>query len=456
MPVRTIAETNACYYLICFDENGVERREPDGSMLSQTVARLIGDLVEGITDAFFASHGWKGDVPAAIEQYDRWVGEMVRSPDHAAVIAARPEFKAIVVGLHWPSLPFGDENITREGGVLSDENDEGLERQIDQYAASIGDTPTARTAIRTILEAAQRDDGERDALPEEVRDAYDKLFAEAFTGDIWSGTLGAPPGADHGDWDPDSIYRDARKAEASESTAGGPGLLGGGLLERLKGLFVVPLQQLSFWKMKDRARRIGESGGRSLLRDLQSAARPGTHFHLMGHSFGCIVVSAAVAGAPGGATLSRAVDSLFLVQGALSLWSFCSDIPYAPGEAGYFSRILNDGLVQGPILTTRSKHDSAVRKLYPYAAGVAGQFVLNEDLPKYGGVGTFGAQGLGALAEDRVMQSPTVAYGFKRGRVYNLEASGTIKNGGGFSGAHSDFVHPEVAHAMWQAVLAQM
>jgi hypothetical protein len=87
---------------------------------------------------------------------------------------------------------------------------------------------------------------------------------------------------------------------------------------------------------------------------------------------------------------------------------------------------------------------------------VAGQFVLNEDLPKYGGVGTFGAQGLGALAEDRVMQSPTVAYGFKRGRVYNLEASGTIKNGGGFSGAHSDFVHPEVAHAMWQAVLAQM
>jgi len=454
MPVRTIAETNSSYYLIYFDKNGVERREADGSMLSKAVARLIGDPVEGVTDVFFASHGWKGDVPAAIEQYDRWVGEMVRSPDHAASIAARHEFKAMVVGLHWPSLPFGDENIMREGGLLSDENVDSMERQIDRYAASIGDTPVTRTAIRTILEAAQRDDGERDALPEEARNAYDKLFAEAFAGYIGVGGLGAPPGADHDDWDPDAIYRDALKAEAAESTEGGPGLLSGGSLERLRGLFVAPLQQLSFWKMKDRARRIGESGGHALLRDLQRAASPGTRFHLMGHSFGCIVVSAAVAGVPGGASPSRTVDSLFLAQGALSLWSYCSDIPYTPGEAGYFSRIINDGLVQGPIVTTRSIHDSAVRKLYPYAAGVAGQFVLDEDLPMYGGVGTFGAQGLGALAEDRIMQSPTVAYGFKRGRVYNLEASGTIKNGGGFSGAHSDIAHPEVAHAMWQAVLA--
>src|SRR5262249_30241626 len=249
MPIRTIAETNARYYLICFDENGMERREPDGSMLSQTVARLIGDPVEGITDVFFASHGWKGDVPAAIEQYDRWVGEMVRSPDRAAAIAARPEFKAIVVGLHWPSLPFGDENITSEGGLLSGENDESLERQIDQYAASIGDTPTARTAIRMILEAAQRDDGELNALPEEVCNAYDKLYTEAFPGYIGGGALSAPPGADHDDWDPDAIYRDALRAESAEFIEGGPGLLGGWSLGKLKDLFVVPLQQLSFWKM---------------------------------------------------------------------------------------------------------------------------------------------------------------------------------------------------------------
>ena len=453
MPVRTVADTNARYYLVCFDENGKERREPDASMLSATVVRLIGDPVEGITDIFFASHGWKGDVPAALEQYDRWVGEMARSPDHAASSAARPGFKAIVVGLHWPSLPFGDENIAAEDGLLSYESDANVERQIEQYAASIGDTPAARTAIRTILAAARRDDGQHDALPEEVRDAYDKLFAEAFPVDIGGGTLGAPPGADHGDWDPDAIYHAARNAESADSIVGGAGLLGEGPLEKLKGLFVAPLRQLSFWKMKDRARHIGEGGGHALLCDLQSAARPDAHFHLMGHSFGCIVVSAAVAGVPGGPSRARAADSLFLVQGALSLWSFCPDIPYAPGEAGYFNRILKGALVRGPIVTTRSKHDTAVGKLYPIPAGMRDQLVLDENFPKYGGMGTFGAQGLGALAEDRIMDSPAVGYGFERGRVYNLEASGTIRNGGGFSGAHSDIAHPEVAHAMWQAAL---
>jgi len=48
---------------------------------------------------------------------------MARSPDHAAVSAARPGFKALVVGLHWPSLPFGDEEIPAQGALLSDDSD---------------------------------------------------------------------------------------------------------------------------------------------------------------------------------------------------------------------------------------------------------------------------------------------------------------------------------------------
>lgn len=455
MPVRQVPQTDVRYYLVCFDEQGRERREPDGSLLSATVGQLIGDRREGITDVFLASHGWKGDVPAAIEQYDRWVGEMVRSPDRAAAGVARPGFKAIVVGLHWPSLPFGDEEIVAaEGGLLSDDGDADVARQIEQYVASLGDTPRVRGALQTILEASQQDDGQLDALPEDVRRAYDALFADAFPNDLGSGTLGAPPGADHGEWNPDAIYREARET-ATDVPEGGPGLLGGGLFGTVRGLLVAPLQQLSFWKMKDRARLIGETGAHAMLGQLQRAADPDIHFHLMGHSFGCIVVSAAVAGAPGGASLPRPVQSLFLVQGALSLWSFCSDIPYDPGQAGYFSRIVKQSLVEGPIVTTRSTYDSAVKKLYPKAAGLAGQFVLDEELPKYGGVGSFGAQGLGNLAEDRALQSAEFAYRFKKKHVYNLEASGTIKNGGGFSGAHSDIAHPEVAHAMWQAVLAR-
>jgi len=42
-------------------------------------------------------------------------------------------------------------------------------------------------------------------------------------------------------------------------------------------------------------------------------------------------------------------------------------------------------------------------------------------------------------------------YGFEPGKVYNLECSHVIREGGGASGAHGDFLRPEVAHAVWEA-----
>ena len=62
----------------------------------------------------------------------------------------------------------------------------------------------------------------------------------------------------------------------------------------------------------------------------------------MGHSFGGVVVSAMLNG-PGGVSGARPVDSLALVQGALSLWSYCDDIPAAPGSPGYFRAVLAGG-----------------------------------------------------------------------------------------------------------------
>ena len=155
--------------------------------------------------------------------------------------------------------------------------------------------------------------------------------------------------------------------------------------------------------MKDRAREFGENGAHKLLARLQIAA-PRAHFHLMGHSFGCIVASATVAGPVGAPDLPRPVDSLFLVQGALSLWAYAGDIPYAAGTAGYFHRIVKNGLVRGPIVTTRSTHDTAVGRLYPLGAQVKKQLVLGNDLPAYGGIGSFGIQGAKGI-EDMPMRA---------------------------------------------------
>lgn len=455
MPIRTTPGTDVQYYLIAFDEDGNERGESDGTLLSDTVRQRVADAANGITDVFFTSHGWKGDIPAAIEQYDAWIGAMAKAqPDRLAAREGQPGFTPIIVGLHWPSLPWGDEDIpsgdgSAGGAVLSagDEVSAPIEAQVDAYAKRIADTPAARAAIRTILEAARRDPDSMTLSPA-VRAAYDALFAES---GLAAGDASGRPGADQDGFDAGAIIDQAKAGAGEGGQTGTPGLLGFG--DDMRNLALMPLRQMSFWKMKDRARAFGEAGGHALLSTLQRTA-PNARFHLMGHSFGCIVVSATVAGAPKSLPLPRPVDSLFLVQGALSLWAYAADIPYAPGTAGYFHRIMKDKLVRGPIVTTRSTRDTAVGKLYPLGAKLKKQLVLADPkYPQYGGIGSFGIQGVGA-GEDMRMQSATYTYSFSGGRVYNLEASGIIKNGGGPGGAHSDIAHPEVAHAFWAAVLA--
>jgi hypothetical protein len=451
MPIRRIAGTDTEYYLIVFDEQGKERREPDGTLMSERVRQQVAAVP--VTDVFFTSHGWKGDVPAAIEQYDAWIRAMLNlAADRTMAAQRRPGFRSLIVGLHWPSQPWGDETIPKgaRGRLLSssDELTAPIESQVDAYASRIADSAAAREALRTIFEAARTDNtGE---LSPAVRRAYDTLFAES---GLATGDPSGRPGADQDGFDPAAIVADARAAGALAGTpAAVPGVLGAG--EDLREALLMPLRQLSFWKMKDRARHFGETGGHDLLCQLQEAA-PTAHFHLMGHSFGCIVVSATVAGGPRSRPLPRPVDSLFLVQGALSIWAYAADVPYAPGTAGYFHTIVRKRLVRGPIVTTRSSKDTAVGRFYPLGAKLRKQVLLGDtEYPKYGGIGAFGIQGIDVVQE-LLMQPPQHVYGFRSGGIYNLEASRVIRNGSGASGAHSDIAHPEVAHAFWEAVLTE-
>ena len=116
MPIRRVSDAQTEYCLIVFDAEGRERREPDGTLLSDVVNQRLKE--SPITDVFLTSHGWKGDVPAAIEQYDAWIGAMLEAEaDRATARQLRPDFMPLIVGLHWPSLPWGDEEIpTGPGG----------------------------------------------------------------------------------------------------------------------------------------------------------------------------------------------------------------------------------------------------------------------------------------------------------------------------------------------------
>jgi hypothetical protein len=454
MPLQTLAGSNLHYYLLLFDELGVERPERDGTLPSKAVTDLLLRRDNPVTDVFILSHGWMGDVPAAIAQYDSWVGTMAKvSADLDRAQRERPGFTPLVVGLHWPSLPWGDEafepaSAVPKAGLLSAAD--SLEPHVDAYAKRISTSANARAAIQLILEAA-RSNPDVTVLPAGVTVAYQTLFAEA---GLSTGDATGRPGADQDGFDPQAIVADALRDSPEAGTGGNAGLLGLGSV--LEGAILMPLRQLSFWKMKDRARAFGETGGHALLGGWQIAA-PGVRFHLMGHSFGSIVVSAAVAGAPGGLALPRKVDSLFLVQGALSLWSYASDIPYAAQKpaAGYFERIIRSKLVSGPIVTTRSAFDKAVGRFYPLGALLRDQYLLDaREFPLYGGIGAYGIQGRADVI-DIPIQSATFNYGLAAGHIYNVDATTVIKHGDSPAGAHSDIAHPEVAHLFWSAALTR-
>ena len=89
------------------DRRQERRDDPDarqGSTLSERVKDELRD--QPVTDVFFISHGWKGDVPAAKDQYTRWIGAMLEcEDDRRKVRQVRPGFRPLLIGLHWPSLP---------------------------------------------------------------------------------------------------------------------------------------------------------------------------------------------------------------------------------------------------------------------------------------------------------------------------------------------------------------
>jgi hypothetical protein len=452
MPRFTRTDRRAAFDLIGFGSNGEERTDDPDGLMSDQILRTLADDESGITDVFLLCHGWLGDIPAARAHYDEWVESMTAcTADIARIKQMRPGFQPHVVGIHWPSMPWGEESfdagtsfsVAVDGVPGEDPVDDPakamVDGMVDDYAARIADTPAARDAIRRIV-VGSMEDMDPDSLPPEVIAAYRELNLEANLG---IGGVGAGPGGDRAGFDPEGTYQSLREDSPSFGLFSGEGILG-------------PLRTLSFWRMKDKARWFGETVASQLLARMMQAAPRELRFHLMGHSFGCIVMSAALAGPKGRGRIARPVESLALFQGALSVWSYCQDIPSTPGQPGYFYKVIADRRVRGPIIATQSAYDTATGKWYPLGAGIAGQvsFASPGQVPKYGAVGSFGIRGPGVSAIDMRLPAADVDCAFRPGTVYNLECSDVIRRGSGRGGAHSDICYPRLAHAVWQAAIA--
>jgi hypothetical protein len=211
MPVETMPST---YYLICYDGAGAERLE-QGRRLSDEVSTVVAE--EPVTDVVILSHGWNGDVPAARGQYERWIGTMLAcADDREAVATTVPGFRPLIVGLHWPSKAWGDEEVTAAsfavGAASTPEAARSVDQLVDDYAARLADTPAARAAIRTIVEAALFNIAPT-TLPPAVRAAYEALDRETGLPALGGG---AEPGADREPFDAEATYQEIGRASCRE------------------------------------------------------------------------------------------------------------------------------------------------------------------------------------------------------------------------------------------------
>ena len=156
MPIEEVPDANLTYFLVAFDADGNERAEADGSLLSR---RALQELeVQPITDVFVMSHGWQGDIPARFQQYSLWLHAMAgQVQDRQRIQAARPQFRPLIIGLHWPSQPWGDEKLSEASPSFETARRPPMDTWIDDYARRIADTAAARAALATIYAAAPRE-----------------------------------------------------------------------------------------------------------------------------------------------------------------------------------------------------------------------------------------------------------------------------------------------------------
>jgi esterase/lipase superfamily enzyme len=181
--------------------------------------------------------------------------------------------------------------------------------------------------------------------------------------------------------------------------------------------------------MRSRAGTVGRTGLGPLLGRL-AAQTPELRLHLVAHSVGARVAAhALIALAEGGRAPATPLKSVTLLQATLSHHIF------APERRGVLAGVMV--LVDGPIVVTYSRNDSAARTS-TVATAVVGR---DDDAPgesasERGALGYDGAQAVNA--RHATLGRVGTVYPFVPGGIYNVDASNVIRS-------HSDVVSPEIA-----------
>jgi hypothetical protein len=210
-----------------------------------------------------------------------------------------------------------------------------------------------------------------------------------------------------------------------------------GLATFLSGFKAAVMNVLNFttyYEMKTRAGNVGKNGVAKVIDNLPPQVQ---RIHLIGHSFGGRVVTAAAAN-----STTDKIKSMSLLQTAFSHNGFSKSM------GGFFRSVVDKKRVNGPILVTHTKNDKAVGIAYPLASKIVGDATaaFGDENDKFGGLGRNGAQ---QMEDEEVVKGNLLDasgdYAFQTGKFFNLEGSPFISG-------HGDVTGKEVAHAVRKAI----
>jgi hypothetical protein len=359
-PYKTVQTSEngepAPWYIIPFDKNGICTAPLSRNHL---VESIVGKTY---TDVFLFSHGWNNDWDTASERYENFIGGFLQMRVQYGLKVSRP-YKPLLVGVFWPStaLVMPWECAPKFAGATPHADSgatEAWRREIEELASDIDDSD--RAEFYALAQSQTLNQAEAERLAEIIAKAA-KRFDHA---DVEIASTGDSPSSKELLVRAKRIPGGADKATKpgefgfATGTAAGPQAAFG--LSDLNPRTLVRVATVL--QMKDRGARVGAKGVGSLLRDML-AADSNIRVHLIGHSYGAIVMLSAVCYPPN-KPLPTQVESILLLQPAVSRWCFAKDVD-GQGFAGGYRPALER--VRTPIFTTFTKRDGPLTTFFHLA-----------------------------------------------------------------------------------------
>ncbi|HEX4229634.1 MAG TPA: hypothetical protein VHZ07_13265 [Bryobacteraceae bacterium] len=447
------------YFPVQFTKEGTVFQQSD-------VEALMGGVAAGPnapTDLFFTCHGWNNNIDDATSLYSGLANLIKAQVDANPALAGR---KYAICGVLWPSKKFEDKDLIPSGAaalndaVTTDQLKERVRDLRSLYGASEwpvadGSTPAAFDEMEALMDSIEDDEAAqarvvdllRPLLPQTAAspdDASDRFF-ETGTKTLIANLKrplnppSIPAGTGAASLDPFSTDRVSGLGGAASFRD----VLGG-----IKSGFLHLLNYATYYLMKARAGDVGVKGLVPLIVKVRGS-RGDLRIHLIGHSFGCRLVAAAVNALPEQEQFRP--DTVMLLQGAFSHNGFALDGGQV--ERGAFRDVIEKKKVRGPIVITHTRNDQAVGTAYPIASRINGVVAaaLGDENDIYGGLGSNGTQTKDTTPE-RIMgtllavgQTYPFASGVSPSTPCNLKADEFVKG-------HSDIQKPEVAFALTVAM----